>query len=213
VPAQRLIVDSELPSSEEKLAIFTHSVQRLTEAGYVYIGMDHFALPDDTLTLALRQGGLQRNFQGYSTHAECDLIGLGVSAISRVADGYSQNLADLADYRCAIDQGILPIARGVNLNPDDRIRADLIQQIMCDGRVSFSDFGQSHDIFFHQYFRDELAGLGGLVADGLLELDDEGFSVTPRGRIFLRIIAMRFDAYFIKATLQNAELPRYSKTL
>lgn len=213
IPAQRLIATSDLPSTEEKLAIFTRSIQRLTEAGYVYIGMDHFALPEDALAKAMINGGLQRNFQGYSTHAECDVIGLGVSAISRVADCYSQNVTELSRYRTVLDKGHLPIKKGVNLSLDDRIRADLIQQIMCDGKVSYSDFGLAHDIFFHQYFREEMTSLSALANDGLLELNDFGFTITSKGRIFLRNIAMKFDAYFNQTTLQNTEFPRYSKTL
>ncbi len=213
IPAQRLIASSDLPSTQEKLDIFTHSIERLTEAGYVYIGMDHFALPQDPLAIALSEGGLQRNFQGYSTHAECDVVGVGVSSISRVGDCYSQNVGELSKYKAMIEKGALPIKKGVNLGEDDRIRAELIQQIMCEGRVSFSEFGLTHDLFFHQYFREELSSLSGLAADGLLELKDDGFTVTPRGRVFLRNIAMRFDAYFNQTTLQNTEFPRYSKTL
>jgi oxygen-independent coproporphyrinogen III oxidase len=213
IPAQRLIHADDLPSTEEKLAIFTDSIRRLTEAGYIYIGMDHFALPTDSLAKALENGGLQRNFQGYSTHAECDVIGIGVSAISRINDGFSQNVTEVSKYKAAVGKGQLPIKRGVNLTEDDRIRADLIQQIMCDGVVDYSDFGQGHDIFFHRYFNDELGSLNDLAADGLIDLSDKGFSVTPKGRIFLRNIAMKFDAYFNQTSLQNTEQPRYSKTL
>lgn len=213
IPAQRLIHSGDLPGTAEKLEIFTDSIQRLTEAGYIYIGMDHFALPTDSFAKALDTGGLQRNFQGYSTHAECDVIGIGVSAISRVNDGYSQNVTEVSKYKTAVDKGHLPIKRGVNLNTDDRIRADLIQQIMCDGVVDYSDFGDGHDIFFHRYFNSELSSLNDLASDGLIELNDQGFKVTPKGRIFLRNIAMTFDAYFNQTTLQNTEQPRYSKTL
>lgn len=213
IPAQRLIHSEDLPNTEEKLAIFTDSIERLTAAGYIYIGMDHFALPSDSLAKALDTGGLQRNFQGYSTHAECDVIGIGVSAISRVNDGYSQNVTEVSKYKAAIEKGHLPIKRGVNLNEDDRIRADLIQQIMCDGVVDYSDFGEGHDIFFHRYFNNELSSLSDLASDGLIELNDSGFKVTAKGRIFLRNIAMKFDAYFNQTSLQNTEQPRYSKTL
>lgn len=213
IPAQRLIHANDLPSTEEKLAIFTDSIRRLTEAGYIYIGMDHFALPTDSLAKALENGGLQRNFQGYSTHAECDVIGIGVSAISRINDGFSQNVTEVSKYRAAIEKGQLPIKRGVNLTRDDRIRADLIQQIMCDGVVDYSDFGDGHDIFFHRYFNDELSSLNDLATDGLINLSDHGFTVTAKGRVFLRNIAMKFDAYFNQTTLQNTEQPRYSKTL
>jgi oxygen-independent coproporphyrinogen-3 oxidase len=213
IPAQRLIHSNELPSTEDKLAIFTDSIRRLTEAGYIYIGMDHFALPDDSLSTALENGGLQRNFQGYSTHAECDVIGIGVSAISRINDGYSQNVTEISKYKAAVDKGQLPIKRGVNLTLDDRVRSDLIQQIMCDGVVNYSDFGDGHDIFFHRYFNDELTSLQELAGDGLIDINDQGFQITAKGRIFLRNIAMKFDAYFNQTTLQNTEEPRYSKTL
>jgi len=213
IAAQRLIHSNDIPSTEEKLAIFTDSIRRLTEAGYIYIGMDHFALPTDSLAIALENGGLQRNFQGYSTHAECDVIGVGVSAISRINDGYSQNVTEVSKYKDLVEKGVLPIKKGVNLTPDDRIRADLIQQIMCDGMVSYSDFGAEHDIFFHRYFSEELGCLSDLEKDELIAISDEGFSVTPKGRIFLRNIAMKFDAYFNQTTLQNTDQPRYSKTL
>lgn len=213
IPSQRLIHASDLPSADEKMAIFIDSVKRLTQAGYVYIGMDHFALPDDNLSKALDEGSLQRNFQGYSTNAECDVIGLGVSAISRINDSYSQNITRLSGYREAIDQGSLAIAKGISLTRDDTIRAALIQSIMCSGEVIFSDFNERHDIFFHQYFRSELSRMGDLQEDGLLELNEKSLRVTEKGRLFLRNIAITFDAYFAQTNLQNTEQPRYSKTL
>jgi len=213
IPAQRLIQTEDLPTSGEKLAIFTESIRRLTEAGYVYIGMDHFALPTDSLSKALENGGLQRNFQGYSTHADCDVIGVGISAISRIGDGYSQNVTEFSRYKELLDKGAQPIKKGVSLSDDDRIRADLIQQIMCDGSINYRDFGETHDIFFNQYFKEDLASLNDLENDELIELTDSGFNVTPKGRIFLRNIAMKFDAYFNQTTLQNTEQPRYSKTI
>ncbi len=213
IAAQRLIHTSDLPNTEEKLNIFTDSIQRLTEAGYIYIGMDHFALPTDSLANALKNGGLQRNFQGYSTHAECDVIGVGVSAISRVNNSFSQNVTEISKYKEAISKGHLPIKRGVSLTKDDRIRSDLIQQIMCDGQIDYSQFGAEHDIFFHRYFQEELTSLYSLQEDGLIQLSDQGFAVSAKGRIFLRNIAMKFDAYFHQTTLLNTEQPRYSKTL
>tara|TARA_R110001592_G_scaffold62142_4_gene189910 strand:+ start:18031 stop:19440 length:1410 start_codon:yes stop_codon:yes gene_type:complete len=213
IPAQRLIHTSDLPNTEEKLNIFTDSIKRLTEAGYIYIGMDHFALPTDSLAKALENGGLQRNFQGYSTHAECDVIGVGVSAISRVNDGFSQNVTEISKYKEVISKGHLPIKRGVTLTNDDRIRSDLIQQIMCNGQIEYNQFGADHDIFFHHYFKEELSGLYDLETDGLIQISEHGFLVTDKGRIFLRNIAMKFDAYFTQTTLQNTEQPRYSKTL
>jgi len=213
IPAQRLIHATDIPDTAEKLDIFTDSIRRLTEAGYIYIGMDHFALPTDSLAIALKTGGLQRNFQGYSTHAECDVIGVGVSAISRINDSFSQNVTEISKYKAAIIKDDLPIKRGVNLTTDDRIRADLIQQIMCDGIIDYSDFGEGHDIFFHRYFSEELGSLDALADDGLVDINDYGFKVTPKGRIFLRNIAMKFDAYLTQTKLQLNEQPRYSKTL
>lgn len=213
IPSQRLIHADDLPNADLKMAIFLDSIERLTAAGYVYIGMDHFALPEDSLAKALEEGSLQRNFQGYSTNADCDIIGVGVSSISRVNDCYSQNVGKLSAYREAIGKSQLPIAKGVSLTEDDRIRAGLIQTIMCSGLVRFSDFNECYDIFFHQYFKNELASLNELVNDGLLLLDEQSLQVTEKGRLFVRNIAMTFDAYFTQTNLQNTEEPRYSKTL
>lgn len=213
IPAQRLIHGDDLPATSEKLTIFTESIRRLTEAGYIYIGMDHFALPDDSLSKALENGGLQRNFQGYSTHADCDVVGVGISAISRIGDGFSQNVTEFSKYRALLDKGAQPIKRGVSLSADDRIRADLIQQIMCDGNINYQEFGDAHDIRFEQYFKEELSSLSDLGNDELIKLSDVGFIVTPKGRVFLRNIAMKFDAYLNQATLQDTEQPRYSKTI
>ncbi len=212
IPSQRLIYQSDLPGTQEKLAIFTDAVAQLTAAGYVYIGMDHFALPEDGLSRALQDGSLQRNFQGYSTHAECDVVGLGASAISRVGDCYAQNVLSLSAYRQSLSVNRLPLHKGVLLNRDDRLRADIILTIMCSGEVNFAEFSQRHDVFFQQVFRDELASMQEMQDDGLLCIDDECLQVTPLGRLFLRNIAMNFDAY-LNQSLQDTELPRYSKTL
>ncbi len=213
IPSQRLIHTSDLPGADEKMRIFLDSIDRLTAAGYVYIGMDHFALPDDSLATSLSDGGLQRNFQGYSTHAECDVIGLGVSAISRINESYSQNIGVLSGYKGMVDHGNLPIQKGLNLSADDTVRAGLIQELMCSGLVIFSDFNERHDVFFHHYFKPELVKLGDLADDGLLEVTEISIKVTPKGRLFLRNIAMTFDAYFTQTDLQNTEEPRYSKTI
>lgn len=213
IPSQRLIHAEDLPNADQKMAIFFDSIQRLTAAGYVYIGMDHFALPDDSLSKALVDGSLQRNFQGYSTNADCDIVGLGVSAISRVNDCYSQNVGQISGYREVVGKGQLPIKKGISLNDDDQIRAGLIQTIMCSGEVRFSDFNERYDVFFHQYFKPELARLNDLTEDGLIELNEQCLRVTEKGRLFLRNIAMTFDAYFAQTNLQNTEEPRYSKTL
>lgn len=213
IPSQRLIHCEDLPNADQKMQIFLDSIERLTQAGYVYIGMDHFALPEDSLARALEDGSLQRNFQGYSTNADCDIVGLGVSAISRVNDSYSQNVGKISQYRALVAKGQLPIAKGVSLTRDDQIRAGLIQTIMCSGEVRYSDFNERYDIFFHQYFKTELSHLTSLADDGFLEVDEQRLCVTSKGRLFLRNIAMTFDAYFAQTNLQNTDQPRYSKTL
>lgn len=213
IPSQRLIQSSELPGAEEKMAIFLDSVHRLTEAGYLYIGMDHFALPEDSLALAMNNGSLQRNFQGYSTNADCDVIGVGVSAISRVNDSYSQNATRLSEYRGYLDQGQFPVSKGVSLSRDDAIRGGVIHELMCSGQIQFSEFNARHDVFFQRYFKDEMAGIAKLAEDGLVACDEASLRVTDRGRLFLRNIAMTFDVYYAQSDLQNSAQPRYSKTL
>ncbi|HKJ95452.1 MAG TPA: oxygen-independent coproporphyrinogen III oxidase, partial [Gammaproteobacteria bacterium] len=192
---QRQIRAEELPSGDEKLAILEMTIRRLTAAGYVYIGMDHFALPDDELAVAQRAGTLHRNFQGYSTRAELDLVGLGMSAIGAVGDSYSQNHKDIVAYTEALDSGRLAVVRGVELGGDDRLRRDVIGSIMCDSAISYRRIEARHGIVFRQYFRDALAALLPLIEDGLVVVRDQGLQVTPSGRLFLRNIAMAFDGY------------------
>lgn len=193
--AQRLIDADTLPTPATRLALLDLAVQRLDAAGYRYIGMDHFARPEDDLAVAQRQQRLQRNFQGYSTHADCDLVGLGVSAISHVGTTFSQNAADLRSYYAALDEGRLPLVRGLALNDDDFIRNDAIQQLMCHGKLDFAAFEQQHGLRFAEYFAAALRRLRQLELDGLVELDARRVTVTPRGRFLLRIVAMCFDAY------------------
>lgn len=193
--AQRQIDAAELPSPAERLTLLQLTVERLQQAGYVHVGMDHFALADDGLAQALRQGTLQRNFQGYSTHAQCDLLGLGMSAIGRVGDCYAQNARDLGEYYASLSRQQIPIRRGIRLNGDDRIRCDLIQRLMCTGRISYERFGEEHCIDFANYFAAELASLEPMRIDGLIAVCGDGLQVTPRGRLLLRNIAMAFDAY------------------
>jgi oxygen-independent coproporphyrinogen-3 oxidase len=203
---QRQIVAQDLPGVAARLDLRQSAIERLTTAGYVYIGLDHFALPDDELSRALQSGTLQRNFTGYTTHASCDLIGLGVSAISHVSDSFSQNHRELASWELAVDQGRLPIHRGLALDDDDVIRADIIQQLMCSGAVDRSRISERHDIDFDEHFADSLRQLAPLVDDGLLKLDGERILVTSRGRLMLRIIAMCFDRY-------TANQSRHSRAL
>uniref|UniRef100_UPI0030ED3691 oxygen-independent coproporphyrinogen III oxidase n=1 Tax=Vreelandella maris TaxID=2729617 RepID=UPI0030ED3691 len=193
-PQRRINVD-DLPGSEEKLAILRTTIEMLTAAGYVHIGMDHFARPDDSLAIAQREGSLQRNFQGYSSHAQCDLIGLGVSAISRVDDVYAQNPSDLARYEAALDQGQLATVRGLRLSDDDLIRRDVIERLMCDMRIDLAAIGQRWKIDAPHYFAQALEHLQGAERDGLLTRSGDQLSATPMGRLLIRHLAMAFDAH------------------
>ena len=192
--AQRQIAASDLPPPAEKLKLLGLAIEELTVAGYRYIGMDHFALPEDPLAQALDAGTLQRNFQGYSTHGECDLVGLGMSAISHVEGCYAQNARDLAGYYGRLDAGQLPIVKGIALDAEDYLRADLIQSVMCRSRLDFAAVESGYGITFAEHFAPELDHLHQLAEDGLVELDDHGLAVTPRGRPLLRVVAMAFDA-------------------
>ena len=185
------------------------TIRKLTEEGYVYIGMDHFALPDDELTLAQNDGHLQRNFQGYSTRRECDLVGLGVSAIGKVGDCYAQNLKDIPTWQAAVSEGKLPIWRGVALTTEDRMRRGIIESIMCHGEVNFEEFEANFAFDFNDHFALELSHLEQLESDGLLNMSETGFKATPEGRLLLRAIAMIFDEY-----LQPAQsTPRFSRVI
>ena len=193
--AQRRIKDETLPDAATKLKLLALSIEKLTDAGYVYIGMDHFALPEDELVVAQGNGQLQRNFQGYSTRADCDMIGLGMSAIGKVADTYSQNSKEIAAYYAALDAGVLPIVRGIVLSPEDQLRRGVIQRIMCQGELVFSEFGFRDKSDFLRHFSQSGAKLQRLETDGLIEIDGEHLEVKPAGRLLLRVVAMAFDAY------------------
>lgn len=206
--AQRPIKADQLPDAALRLSLFGRSLEMLTAAGYVYIGMDHFALESDELAQAQRDGSLQRNFQGYSTFGDCDIIGLGASAISRIGDSYSQNARDLTGYYAALDNGKLPVIRGLMLNQDDLIRRDLINELMCHTRLDIAEFERWHDIDFKTYFAAALQQLQPLQDDGLVDINTSGITVTARGRLLLRNIAMCFDAYIG----QQAEV-RHSSTI
>jgi oxygen-independent coproporphyrinogen-3 oxidase len=198
--AQRAIQTSQLPDAETRLQLLALTVERLTEAGYVYIGMDHFALPEDDLARAMRDGSLHRNFQGYSTHGNCDLIGLGVSAIGAVGNSYSQNRKDLSGYYAALDQGRLPVDRGIALSVDDVLRREVIQRLMCKGELRTREIENRYALEFGSYFANELAALDALAGDGLITSDADAIHVTERGRSLLRTIAMVFDAYLPRAS-------------
>ena len=208
-PQQRIDA-SELPAPEAKLALLQCAIDKLGQAGCVYIGMDHFALPDDSLAVAQRNGSLHRNFMGYTTHAESDLIGLGVSAISHIGPSFSQNPRDLGSWEQAIDRGHLPVWRGLRLEEDDVIRADVIQRLMCHGTLDFRDIEQRHVIDFPTYFATALERLQALQEDGLVELSADGLAATSRGRLLLRIIAMCFDRHLPTAA---AATPCFSRTV
>ncbi|OAZ98960.1 oxygen-independent coproporphyrinogen III oxidase [Halomonas sp. G11] len=193
-PPQRRILDAELPSRDEKLAMLRITIEMLTAAGYVHIGMDHFARPDDSLAIAQRRGTLQRNFQGYSSHAQCDLIGLGVSAISRLDDSYAQNHSQLGHYQAAIDQGQLATQRGIRLCRDDLIRRDAIERLMCDMRLDLSTLSERWQIDARGYFQSALNALEQAQHDGLIDIREHRLEVTPIGRLLIRHLAMAFDA-------------------
>ncbi|WP_144979564.1 oxygen-independent coproporphyrinogen III oxidase [Halomonas sp. C22] len=203
---QRRISETDLPSADEKLAILRTTIEMLTQAGYVHIGMDHFARPDDSLAQAQRQGTLQRNFQGYSSHAQCDLIGLGVSAISRIDDLYAQNPTQLAAYEAALDEGRLATVKGVRLNKDDLIRRDVIERLMCDMEIDLASVGQRWHIDPPVYFASALERLQPAERDGLLQREGNRLRATPTGRLLIRHLAMAFDA-----RLQSQSSQRYSK--
>ncbi len=205
---QRRINNEDLPSPQEKLAILENTITRLLDAGYVYIGMDHFALPDDDLALAQEEGTLHRNFQGYTTHSQCDLIGMGVSSISRVGNVYTQNHANMEEYTSRINNGKLAIRRGLLMNEDDRIRSAVINQLICHFRLDFKPIEEKFGIRFQDYFADAIKKLSTMAADGLIQIDSNSIVVEPRGRLLIRNICMQFDTY-----QQVAEVQRFSRVI
>jgi oxygen-independent coproporphyrinogen-3 oxidase len=206
---QRMINADDIPLPETKLDILHNTIDRLSEQGYIYIGMDHFALPDDDLVIARGDGTLQRNFQGYSTHGECDLVGLGVSSISDIGNVYAQNSVTTMEYEALIEAGHLPIKKGIAVDEDDLIRADVIQELMCYDRVDFGAFGKAHDIDFREYFKSEVGRLDDLAEDELIELADDGVTITPKGRLLLRSVAMVFDRHLA----EDNDGKRFSKAI
>ncbi|MBU1353404.1 MAG: oxygen-independent coproporphyrinogen III oxidase [Gammaproteobacteria bacterium] len=204
---QRRIISADLPSASGKLSMLSRSLDAFMDAGYVYVGMDHFALPTDALAVAKRQGRLHRNFQGYSTQPDCDLIGLGVSAIGRVGATYSQNAKTLDEYYDFLDQGHLPVVRGLALTRDDLVRRASIMALMCQGELLFEPMEQAWLIDFRQYFSAELAQLETLAEQGLVRVGDEGIEVTAMGWFFVRGIAMVFDRY-LQADRNRARFSR-----
>jgi oxygen-independent coproporphyrinogen-3 oxidase len=206
---QRRINEVELPSPDQKLEILHLVGERLASAGYVYIGMDHFARPDDELAVAQRDGELYRNFQGYSTHAHCDLVALGVTSIGMVGNTYAQNMRTLDDYYARIDAGELAVFRGIELNRDDELRRAVITHLICNFSLDTDTVGRDWDIRFEEYFADELTRLDTMSKDGLLSIDGPRIEVLPAGRLLIRNICMVFDQY-LGADGQTA---RFSKVI
>jgi oxygen-independent coproporphyrinogen-3 oxidase len=207
--AQRRLSAQDLPSPEQRLQLLRLTIETLTDAGYEYIGMDHFALPDDELVTAKRNRTLQRNFQGYSTRARCDLVGLGVSSIGSLDRAYVQNLKTPREYYGAIDAGRLPVHRGILLSDDDLIRRTVIQELMCQERVDFAAIEGTFEVEFSRYFAPELERMRPLADDGLVELFAGGIAVTAAGRLLMRNVAMIFDAYL----QPQVAVPIYSRAI
>jgi oxygen-independent coproporphyrinogen-3 oxidase len=206
---QRRIAITDLPSASAKVTMLARSLEALMGVGYVYVGMDHFALPDDALAVAKRQGRLHRNFQGYSTQADCDLIALGVSSIGRIGATYSQNAKTLDDYYDLLNRGRLPVVRGLALTRDDLVRRSVIMALMCQGTLHFESIESAYLIEFSSYFSNELEALQPLADQGLVEVDAAGIHVTPMGWYFVRAVAMVFDRY-LQTDLNRT---RFSKIL
>jgi oxygen-independent coproporphyrinogen-3 oxidase len=200
---QRQINEADMPSADVKLAILQMVGAKLTAAGYVYIGMDHFAKPDDELAIAQREGKLHRNFQGYSTHSDCDLVGLGITSIGRVGDAYIQNVKELDEYDNLIKQGKLPVFKGVDLDDDDKLRREVITQLICHFELDFADIERQFAINFTDYFAKELSALAVMGSDGLLVLVNHGIKVTSAGRLLIRNICMVFDKYLAQKQQQQ----------
>ena len=203
---QRQINEADMPDPAMKLEILKMAGKKLTDAGYVYIGMDHFALPDDELAVAQRQGKLYRNFQGYSTHSDCDLVGFGITSIGRVGDAYIQNVKDLDSYDALVGQGKLPVFKGVDLTDDDKLRRAVITALICHFNLDFKAIEKDFQINFKQYFADELARIQQMQTDGLLLLDEGHIQVLPAGRLLIRNICMVFDRYLQKKTQQFSKV-------
>jgi len=206
---QRRIADEDLPAADTKLQILALAIKKLTEAGYVFIGMDHFAKPDDEMAIAQRQGRLHRNFQGYSTYADCDMLSFGISSISKVGPTYNQNVKTLDEYYDRLDAQILPVFRGIELNADDVLRRSIIQALMCHFELSIESIESAHLINFREYFAVELEDMKEMEAAGLLKVDREWITVLPPGRMLVRVITMLFDRYL----RTDRERKRYSKVI
>ncbi|MCW8933101.1 MAG: oxygen-independent coproporphyrinogen III oxidase [Gammaproteobacteria bacterium] len=192
---QRRINEDDMPSAKIKLNILKQSIEQLTNAGYVYIGMDHFAKPDDELCIAQQQGKLYRNFQGYATHADCDLVGMGITSIGTIDNSFAQNVKSLDEYQQLIGAGKLAIFRGVEIDHDDLLRRAVIMQLICHFNLNFSDIESKFSIDFKVYFAAEIKRLAVMCDDGLIEMNEQSITVTPKGRLLIRNVCMVFDRY------------------
>jgi oxygen-independent coproporphyrinogen-3 oxidase len=195
---QRRIDEASIPAPQEKLNILEHSINKLLEAGYVFIGMDHFAKPDDELTIAQQEGKLYRNFQGYSTQADCDLIGFGVTSIGYVGGGFFQNHREMEAYAQQVENGEFPVFRGYLLSDEDHLRRQVIMRLMCDFALDYTQFETEFGIDFKEHFADGLSDLKEMSEDNLVELREDGLTVLPAGRLLIRNVAMTFDEYLQK---------------
>lgn len=205
---QRRINEDELPSAEEKLNILQLCIDKLQDAGYVYIGMDHFAKKTDDLVTAQQEGSLQRNFQGYSTHADCDMIAMGITAISQVGDNYGQNVRTIEEYESYLKQNRIPVFRGIELEADDVLRREVINQLMCNNSLDIEQLERRWRIDFKSYFKSSLEGLQQMADDGLLKISNTKLTITTTGRLLARSICMQFDRY-----LQEQSNKRFSKVI
>ena len=206
---QRQIKENELPNPDEKLEILQNAIHYLHQNGYVYIGMDHFAKPDDELAIAQRNGTLHRNFQGYTTHSDCDLIGMGITAISKVGLCYMQNVRTLDEYKKSIGIGRIPVMRGIKLDDDDLLRRDVITKLICHFHIKYPEIEEVHYIDFQDYFFNELILLHEMEKQELLQIETDGISILPRGRLLIRNVCMVFDKYLRAATGKGT----YSKVI
>jgi oxygen-independent coproporphyrinogen-3 oxidase len=205
---QRRINEADLPLPAEKLEILRTTMDKLNHSGYEFIGMDHFAKPDDELAVAQANGTLYRNFQGYSTHADCDLVAMGITSIGKVGNTYAQNVKTLDEYYERVDRGSLPVFRGIELNADDLLRREVITQLICHFKLDFNRIEQQFGITFNEYFAVELSELGAMEKDGLLEIDKYSVQVLPVGRLLIRNVCMVFDRY-----LRASKEQKFSKVI
>jgi len=205
---QRRINEDELPSAEEKLNILKLCIDKLQDSGYVYIGMDHFAKENDSLVLAQQHGTLHRNFQGYSTHADCDIIAMGITAISRIGDNYCQNVRTIEEYEKCLDADEIPVFRGIELEPDDILRREIINQLMCNNNLDIKKLENRWGIDFKSYFKSSLKELQAMADDGLLKIDKTRLTITTTGRLLARSICMQFDRY-----LKQKDKNRFSRVI